>query len=167
MVIGISKIIQDLDPTYVVSQERSQLCHSDLVCDEVYLGNIADLPWHEKAWQLDSNCSRNVDLSSLITILILEEDGVDVNCLLQDLASSPSYREIPIIYGHYTKQPPKTKLTNVSFKKYSKREGRGEHWKDLVSSANTPFALVGHHLRRFHPEYVSLERSIRLIDGIS
>ena len=32
-------------------------CSHSQVCDEVYHGNLADLPWHTNAWSLQANCS--------------------------------------------------------------------------------------------------------------
>ena len=46
-------------------------CQSEVVCNEIYLGNLASLPWHDKAWILDKNCSKPVQ--NLITVVLLED----------------------------------------------------------------------------------------------
>ena len=53
-------------------KEDADQCQSDVVCNEIYLGNLASLPWHQNAWVLEKNCTKPVQ--GLLTVLLMQND---------------------------------------------------------------------------------------------
>ena len=71
-----------------------ETCQSGLVCKEVYKGNLADLPWHGKDWQIE-DCTKHI--KDLLSILIIYDQNT--SRIVHQLHSQ--YPGLKIIIGHY------------------------------------------------------------------
>ena len=72
LIENLKKLEKNLDLHLDLSNQDEEHCDgsNSPVCDEIYHGNLADLPWHVKAWTLDDNCSKPI--GHLLTIISIE-----------------------------------------------------------------------------------------------
>ena len=72
LVENLKKLEKNLDLHLDLSNQDEEHCDgsNSPVCDEIYHGNLEDLPWHVKAWTLDDNCSKPI--GHLLTIISIE-----------------------------------------------------------------------------------------------
>ena len=70
LVENLKRLGQNLDLHLDLSSQDDYCVDNSQVCDEIYHGNLADLPWHVKAWTLDANCSKPI--GHLLTIISIQ-----------------------------------------------------------------------------------------------
>lgn len=137
--------------------DKKSSCQSELVCNEVYLGNLADLPWHENAWILSPNCTKK-NVENLISILLQFNEHTEK--IIENLIKQYG-QNLKILVG-LDKDQLRPNLNGVSIV-----QSHSENiWQHLISQAKTPYVLIGYKLRPFMENWGNLERLIRVIgDG--
>ena len=70
LVENLKRLGRNLDLHLDLSSQDDYCVDNSQVCDEIYHGNLADLPWHVKAWTLDANCSKPI--GHLLTIISIQ-----------------------------------------------------------------------------------------------
>ena len=141
----------------------TDICESSLVCNETYLGNLADLPWNENAWVLDHHdCFKPVQ--NILTILLTY--NTNTVKILRSLQKQ--YPDLTVLIGVNMKDNNvKAEILTQTYKnvKLVSLSKEFSPWVALLDYVNTPFVVVGHRLTELPIGWGNFERSIRLING--
>ena len=138
-------------------------CQSDQVCHEYYLGNLADLPWHENAWIIDPNCTK--PLAHLFSIVLIQDEFTEK--VIKDIKSK--YPMISIFVGvhelklakHYHTQNDNPIFVTLLAKNFRETD----HWIQLLKLVKTKYVLIGYKMHKLQNYFGNFERMLRLIDA--
>ena len=137
---NLKRLVEKFDLPLDLTSEH---CYNSQVCDEIYHGNLADLPWHVNAWSLDDNCSKPIH--QLLTIITIED-------VFDSKQIKRQYPDLTIL---------KASPSN------SKAKNEGERWKVLAESVDTPYVFVALNLKEFPDNWGNFERALRLLNSKS
>ena len=166
-------VIQDLEGS---TEDECSAKDPDLifVCDEYYRGPYFGF-WHDQGWVMDmENCSmatKRTKIKNLITVVtVYEQQKFQHEHVIQ--YSKRFSRDLDNNYpGVVGLVATKSRLSlsnavafnNVKIIEFSPTSTESEMWYSLISSAKTPYVLVGRSLHTFYGKWANLERSIRLL----
>ena len=152
--------------------EGDDQCSNIEVCNEYYKGNLEDLPWHEKAWVLDPNCTKTIENKFSIVLMYDFNHTFEIVKSIRDI-----YPTTRIIIGYSNQDEgsnsllirwskDKTTALDLSLVKLTRKRSdddkvESENWKRLVEKVNTNYVFIGYKLRKLQKSFGTFERMIR------